>query len=178
MHILWFKHGLEPVPCRSQATNAHKYISSAQKKLDVRKLQSQRTAASFHAQLSDKLRQQQSSPDDIGELGANIFHALRASAEAVVGFERLPKRNQWHDEERRVVSAAKNDDSKRTLQSVEDYRQRRREERRLIRPKKREQVRRVREEIEMYRSRNDVQKFFKNVKRLTEGLKPQQGRKW
>ena len=82
----------------------------------------------------------------------------------MVGFERPPKRNQWHDEECRAASAAKNDIYKRTLQSaamraiVEDYRQKRREERRLIRRKKREQERREREEIEMYRSRNDAQK--------------------
>ena len=49
-----------------------------------------------------------------------------------------------------------------------DYRQSRREERSPIRRMKREQERREREEIEMYRSRNDAQKFFKNVKRLTE----------
>ena len=70
-----------------------------------------------------------------------------------------------------------NEAYKRTLQSaatrviVVDYKQRRREEKRLIRRKKRERKRRLREEIEMYRSRNDAQKFFKNVKRLTEGLK-------
>ena len=55
---------------------------------------------------------------------------------------------------------------------MENYRQRRREERRLIKRRKREQEGREHEEIEMYRSRNDVQKFFKNVKRLTEGFKP------
>ena len=33
------------------------------------------------------------------------------------------------------------------------------------------QKKREREEIEMYRSRNDAQKFFKNIKRLTEGFK-------
>ena len=92
------------------------------------------------------------------------FHSLRAAA---VGFERPPKRNQWHDEECRTASAAKNDAYKRTLQSattraiVADYRQKRREERRLIRCKKREQERREREEIEMYRSRNDAKKFLK-----------------
>ena len=34
------------------------------------------------------------------------------------------------------------------------------------------QKKREREEIEMYRSRNDAPKFFKNVRRLTEGFKP------
>ena len=53
-----------------------------------------------------------------------------------------------------------------------DYRQRRREERRLIRCKKRQQERREREEIKIYRNRSETQKFFKNVKRLTEGFKP------
>ena len=72
-----------------------------------KKLRSQRTAKSFSAQVSDKLRQPQSSLDDI----------LRAAAEAVVGFERPPKRNQWHNEESREASAAKNDAYKRTLQS-------------------------------------------------------------
>ena len=95
----------------------------------------------------------------------------------MVGFERPPKRNQWHDEECRGASAAKNDLYKRTLQSAatrviaDDYRQKRREERRHIRPK-RDQERRECDEIEMYRSRNDAQKFFKNVKSLTEGFKP------
>ena len=94
------------------------------------------------------------------------FHFLRAAAEAVVGFERPPKRNQWHDEEFRAASAAKNDVYKRTQQSaamraiVENYRQKSREERRLIFRKMKEQEWREREKIKMYRSRNDAQKFF------------------
>ena len=105
-------------------------------------MRSQRTAESFSAQLSDKLRQPQSSPNDIGGLRANISHSLRAAAEAVVGFERPPKRNQWHDEECCVPSAGKNDAYKRTLQSaatraiVDDYRQKRSEENRLIRQRR------------------------------------------
>ena len=55
---------------------------------------------------------------------------------------------------------------------VEDYRQKKREERRLIRHTKRQQERLEREENEMYRSWNDAQKFFKNIKRLTEVFKP------
>ena len=43
-----------------------------QRKLDVKKLRSQRTAESFSAQLSDKLRQPQSSPDDIGGLPVRV----------------------------------------------------------------------------------------------------------
>ena len=73
--------------------------SSTQRKLDVKKLGSQRSAESFSAQILDKLRQLQSSPDDIGGLWANISHPLRASAEAMVGFERPPKQNEWHEEE-------------------------------------------------------------------------------
>ena len=108
--------------------------SSMQRKVDVKKLRSQRTAELFSAQLADKLRQPQSSPEDIGGLSANI--SLRASAEAVVGCERPPKRKQWYDGECRTASAAKNDAYKRTLQSaatiVEDYRQRRRDVEQLI----------------------------------------------
>ena len=143
--------------------------SAMQRKLDVKKLRSQ---------LSDKLRQPQSSPNGIGVLWANIFHSLRDSAEAVVGFERSPKRNHWQDKDCRAASAAKNDVSKRTVQSaatraiLEDFRQKRREEKSLIRRKKRQQEWREREEIEMYRSRNEAQKFFKNVQRLREGFKP------
>ena len=84
----------------------------------------------------------------------------------MVGFERPPKRNLWHDEECRAASAAKNDAYKCTLQPaaaraiVEDYRQNRREERHLIKRKKRKQERRERGEIQMY------------LKRLIEGFKP------
>ena len=73
---------------------------------------------------------------------------------------------------------AKNDAYTFTLPSaatraiVPNYKQKRRKERRFIRRKKMEQERREREEVEMYRSRSDAQKFFKNVKRLTEGFKP------
>ena len=73
---------------------------------------------------------------------------------------------------------AKNDAYKCTLLSaatraiVVDYWQRRRKVRRLIRRKNEEQERRKREEIEMFGSKNDAQKFFKEVKRLTEGFKP------
>ena len=100
---------------------------------------------------SDKFRQPQSSPDEISGLWANISHSLCASVEAVVSFERPPKRNQWHDEEEecRAASAVKSVAYKRTLQSAA-----------------------TREEIEMYKSRNDAQKVFKNVNRLTEGFKP------
>ena len=72
----------------------------------------------------------------------------------------------------------KNDTYKHTLQSaamraiVVDYMQKRTEERRLIRRKKKEQERREREEIDMCRSSNNAQKFFKNIKRLTESFKP------
>ena len=92
--------------------------SSMQRKLDVKKLQSQRTANSLSAQHAEKLRQPQASSDDIVELWANISHSLRASAEAVVGFERPPKRNQWQDVECRAASAAKNDAYKRTSNSL------------------------------------------------------------
>ena len=92
--------------------------SSTQRKQDFKKLRTQRTAESFSAQLSDKLRQPQASPDGIARLWANIFHSLRASSEAVVGFERTPKRNLWHDEECRAASAAKNDAYKRTMPSA------------------------------------------------------------
>ena len=49
---------------------------------------------------------------------ANNSYSLRASAHVVVGFECPPKRNQWHDEESRAASAAKNDAYKRTLQAA------------------------------------------------------------
>ena len=161
--------------------------SSTQRKQDFKKLRTQRTAESFSAQLSDKLRQPQSSPDGIARLWANIFHSLRASSEAVVGFERLPKRKQWYGEECRAASAAKNDAYKRMLQSaakraiVEDYRQKRREERRLIRRKKREHERREREEIDMYRDSNDAQKFFRHQAsdgRFQARSVTLQGQKW
>ena len=141
-------------------------------------MRSERTVESFSAQLLDKLCQPQSSPDNIGGLWANISHFLRASAEAVVGFERPQKRKQWHDEECSAASTAKNDTYKRTLQSaamraiMEDYRQERREERCLIRRRMMEEERRERAKIEMYTRRNDAQTFFKNVKRLTESFKP------
>ena len=112
-------------------TESRAVPSSTQRKLDVKKLRSQPTAGAFSAQISHKLRQPQSSSDDIGGLWANIFDSLRAAAEAVVSFERPPKRNKWHDEEGRAASAANNDAYKRTLQSaatravVEDYRQKR-----------------------------------------------------
>ena len=69
------------------------------------------TAELFSAQLSDKLRQSQSFPDDMGGLWAHISHSLRAATEAVVGFE-------WHYDECLAASAAKNDAYKRTLQSA------------------------------------------------------------
>ena len=107
-------------------------LSGTQRKLDVKMQRSKRTAELFSAQLADKLRQDQSSPNDIGGLWVNIRQSLRVSAEGFKrpGFQRPPKRNQWHDKEYRAASAAKNDAYKRTLQSaathgiVEDYRQR------------------------------------------------------
>ena len=73
---------------------------------------------SFSAQLSDKLRQPQSSPDDIGGLWVNISYSIRASVAVVVGFERPPKRNQCLDEKCRAASAAKSDDLNVSLWST------------------------------------------------------------
>ena len=63
--------------------------SSALRKVDVRKLRSQRIAEAFSAQLSDKPRR---SPylSDIGGQWAYISHSLRTSAETVLGYERHP----------------------------------------------------------------------------------------
>ena len=103
---------------------------------------------------------------------------IRASAEAVLGFERPPKRNKWFDKECQAAYSAKNDAYKRTLQSdvtraiVENYRQRRREQIRLLRRKNRELKRRDREEMKMFRSRNDFQHFFRKVKCLRESFNP------
>ena len=71
--------------------------STAFRKLDVKKLRSQRTAETFFAQLSDKLRCSPSNLSDIGGLWPNISHSLRTSAETVLGFERPPQRNQWYE---------------------------------------------------------------------------------
>ena len=107
--------------------------SSALRKLDVKKLQSQRTAEAFSAQLSDKLRRSLSNISDIGGLLANISHSLRTTAENVPWFERRPQGNQWYDEECGEAAAAKNAAYKKTLQSaatraiVENYREKRRE---------------------------------------------------
>ena len=84
-------HFLVAAKVRIRISTSRAVPSSTQRKLDVKRLQSQRTAESFSAQLSEKLRQPQSSPDDIGGLWANISHSLRAAADAVVGFERPPK---------------------------------------------------------------------------------------
>ena len=71
--------------------------------------------------------------------GASDIALFIKTTEAVVGFERPPKRNQGHDEECRAASAAPNAARRRTLQSaqtravVEDHRQKRREEKHLIR---------------------------------------------
>ena len=109
--------------------------SSAFRKLDVRKLRSQRTTEAFSAQLSDQLRRSPSNLRDIGGLWAN---SLRITAETDLGFERPPQRNQWYYEERREAAAAKTAAYKKTLQSAatraiaEIYRERRKKERRLF----------------------------------------------
>ena len=53
---------------RMRISESRAVPSGTKRKLDVKNLRSQRTAESFSAQLSDKLRQPQSSPDDIGGL--------------------------------------------------------------------------------------------------------------
>ena len=89
-----------------------------------RKLRSQRTAQTFYAKLSDKLR-------------------LFPSAEPVLGFKRPAQGNRSYDEE--CHDAAKNATCKETLQStatlaiVENYREKRREECCVFGREKREQ---------------------------------------
>ena len=80
------QHFLVAAKVRIRISSSRAVPSSTQRRLDVKKLLSERTAESFSAQLSDKLRQLQSSADGIGELWANIFHSLGSSAEALVFF--------------------------------------------------------------------------------------------
>ena len=117
--------------------------SLVQRKLDVKKLRSQRTAEALSVQLSDKLRRSPSNISDIGGLLANISHSLHTNAETVLGFECI----------------------------VENNREMRRDERRFFR-RKRKQERRERAEVEIYRCSNDARKFYQKVKCLTEGYKP------
>ena len=89
-----------------------------QRKLDVAKLQSQRTAEAYSAQLSVKLNQPNSCLDDAGGLWAHISHSMRTAAEEVIGFRRPQPRNQWYDQECRDATAAKYAAYKKTLQSA------------------------------------------------------------
>ena len=81
-------HFLVAAKVRMRIITSRAGPSSTQRKLDGKKLRSQQTAKSFCAQLSDKLRLPQSSPDDIGGLWANISQTLRAAAKVVLGCER------------------------------------------------------------------------------------------
>ena len=171
-------HFLVAAKIRMRLCNAKNVRSTAQRKLDVAKLQSQQTAEAYSAQLSELLHNPNSDPEDVGGLWAHISHSMRTAAEKTIGFRRPPQRNQWYDAECREVNAAKNAAYRRTLQSVvtravrESYREKRKEERKLFRRKKREKEKREREELEMCSDRNDARKFYQQVKRLTQGFKP------
>ncbi|KPU81866.1 uncharacterized protein Dana_GF27359, partial [Drosophila ananassae] len=147
------------------------------RKLDIGKLQSQRTRDAFSTQVTGLLSRATPTPEDISNMWALISHSLRTSAEEVIGFQRTPKRNPWYDQECRDATAAKDAAYGRTLQAgatravVEVYRSRRRDEKRLFRRKKREQERRECESIESSRDRNEARNFYQRVKRLTQGFK-------
>ncbi|XP_020806218.1 uncharacterized protein LOC110182509 [Drosophila serrata] len=147
------------------------------RKLDIGKLQSQRTRDAFSTQVSGLLSRATPTPEDISNMWALISHSLRTSAEEVIGFQRAPTRNPWYDQECRDATAAKDAAYRRTQQAgatravVEVYRSRRRDEKRLFRRKKREQERRECESIESSRCRNEARNFYQSVKRLTQGFK-------
>ncbi|XP_051864248.1 uncharacterized protein LOC127566265 [Drosophila albomicans] len=147
-----------------------------QRKLDVTRLRSQRTATAYSTHLSELLHQPTPLPVDAGGLWAHISHSMRAAAETAIGFKRPPTRNQWYDEECRVAAAAKNAAYRRTQSGAtratcERYREKRKEERRLFRRKKREKEKRECEELEVLQDRNDARKFYQQVNRLTHGFK-------
>ena len=127
-------HYLVAAKVRLRISASRTARSSTLRKLDVKKLRSQRTAEAFSAQLSDKHRRSLSNLSDIGRLLANISHSFRTIAETVLGFERPPQRIQWCDEGCHETAAAKNATYRKTLQSstkraiVENYGERRRDE--------------------------------------------------
>ena len=72
-----------------------------------------RTLNSASAKLAKTLIKYGADISAIHETVGQHFLLLTCAAEAVVGFERPPKRNQWHDDECRAASAVKNDAYKR-----------------------------------------------------------------
>ncbi|XP_037928856.1 uncharacterized protein LOC119663271 [Teleopsis dalmanni] len=171
-------HYLVVAKVRMRLSTENTVRSNVQKKLDVSKLRSRETTEVFAAQLSSRLNNQPSRPDNPGRQWGHISHSLHTTAEDVLGFQRPPRRNQWYDEECRQATAAKNAAYKRTLQSAatrtvhEQYREMRKVGRCLFRRKKRDQERREQEKIEVCRNRNDGSKFYRKVNRLTQGFKP------
>ena len=159
-------HYLVAAKARARLCVANTTRSSMQGKLDIRKLQSQRTADAYLAQLSGKLGQPFTAADTTNDMGAHISHSMRSAAEEVLGFQRPLTRNPWYDQECREASTAKDAAYKKTLQSgatrsvVEAYRTKRRDEKRLFRRKKREQERRELEMMELRRSRNYARNFY------------------
>ncbi|XP_062135135.1 uncharacterized protein LOC133844877 [Drosophila sulfurigaster albostrigata] len=170
-------HYLVAAKIRMRLCRAKNVRPITQRKLDVTRLRSQRTATAYSTHLSELLHQPTLLPVDAGGLWAHISHSMRAAAETAIGFKRPPTRNQWYDEECRVAASAKNAACRRTLQSgatratCERYREKRKEERRLFRRKKREKEKRECEELEVLQDRNDARKFYQQVNRLTQGFK-------
>ena len=168
-------HFLVAAKVRMRLSVANNVRNATQRKLDVEKLQSQRTADTFAARLSHLLSQS-TQPDDISAQWDHISRSMRTAAEEVIGFHRH-RRNQWYDQECRDATAIKNLAYRATLQSIvtrtvkERYRELRREERRLFKRKKREAEKRVCEEMEMHMDRNEARKFFQKIKRLSDGFK-------
>ena len=169
-------HYLVAAKVRTRLCAAKNIRSATQRKLDVEKLHSQRTADAFATRLSLLLTESNPRLDDICAQWTHISRSIRTAAEEVLGYHR-PRRNQWYDQECRDATAVKDAAYRATLQSVvtravkERYREKRREERRLFRQKKREAERRECEDIEMHGDRNEVRKFFEKIRRQTEGFK-------
>ncbi|XP_062123260.1 craniofacial development protein 2-like [Drosophila sulfurigaster albostrigata] len=126
-------HYLVAAKIRMRLCRAKNVRPITQRKLDVTRLRSQRTATAYSTHLSELLYQPTPLPVDAGGLWAHISHSMRAAAKTAIGFKRPPTRNQWYDEECRVAAAAKNAAYRRTLQSgatratCERYREKRKE---------------------------------------------------
>ncbi|XP_058982687.1 uncharacterized protein LOC131804200 [Musca domestica] len=169
-------HYLVAAKVRTCLSVAAKVQSNTTRKLDVEKLQSQKIAEAYSAQLTHLLDESTPCPDNIEAQWQRIAHSLQTAAKATLGYQRPPARNPWYDQEFRNATEVKNTAYRATLQTVatrnarENYREKRREEKRIFRKKKKEQEKREREQIEMYRSKNEVRKFYQRVKHQTEGF--------
>ncbi|XP_050337863.1 uncharacterized protein LOC126764111 [Bactrocera neohumeralis] len=169
-------HYLVAAKIRTRLCAAKNARQQTQGRFDVEMLQSQQTAERFSTRLALLLSESTHQQLALRELWDGISNSLRTAASETLGFRKVQK-NNWYDEECRAAAERKQAAYLATLRSTttragwDRYRELKKEPRRICRQKKKEAEMHEYGELDKLADRGNARKFYKKMRRLTEGFK-------